>query len=282
MSTGSGIEWTEATWNFVTGCNKVSPGCKFCYAEVMSKRLQAMGQKKYINNFKVTEHEEALLLPLTWKKSKIIFVNSMSDLFHKQISEEFILRGFHTMEKAHWHEYQILTKRSERLKELDSKINWQKNMWMGVSVENDKYQYRIDDLRETKAMIKFLSLEPLIGPLPKLNLERIDWVIVGGESGRKPRPINPNWVESIHKQCQEQRVPFFFKQWGGTNKKKAGRVFKGQTWDELPLNYLKRKKRKIMIGSCIICNKSFEMVRKNHLCCSKECNVKKNLKKKNK
>lgn len=230
----SKIEWTESTWNPLTGCTKVSPGCKHCYAERMAKRLQAMGVEKYRSGFKLSTHEDVLQEPLKWTKPQIIFVNSMSDLFHEEVPLSFILRIFNVMSKANWHQFQILTKRAERLLEMDSNINWPKNVWMGVSVENTSYVHRIDLLRSTHAEIKFLSLEPLLGPLPNLNLTGIDWVIVGGESGPDARPIHPDWVRNIRDQCLYAHIPFFFKQWGGTNKKKSGRLLDSRTWDELP------------------------------------------------
>ncbi|MBD2006270.1 MULTISPECIES: DUF5131 family protein [Cyanophyceae] len=235
MSTKSQIEWTEFTWNPLTGCTKISPGCKNCYAERMAMRLQAMGQPNYKDGFKLTLHEQTLELPLQWKKPRTIFVNSMSDLFHKDVPTEFIVKVFEVMEKAYWHNFQILTKRSNRLLELSDEIPWMSNIWMGTSVEDKNYVFRIDDLRKTKAKIKFLSLEPLLGPLYNLNLTGIDWVIVGGESGPKARYIDPSWVIDIRDQCQKAEVPFFFKQWGGTNKKKAGRLLENRTWDEMPV-----------------------------------------------
>jgi protein gp37 len=228
------IEWTEATWNPLTGCTKISPGCLNCYAERMAIRLKAMGQPNYANAFELTLHRHALELPLHWKKPLSIFVNSMSDLFHKDVPDSFILDAFAVMAKAHWHRFQILTKRSDRLAELSSKIEWRPNIWQGVSVENADYTYRIDHLRQTGAAIKFLSMEPLLGPVPQLNLTGIHWVILGGESGPHARPMDPAWVCEIRDQCQAAGVPFFFKQWGGTNKKKAGRVLDGRTWDEKP------------------------------------------------
>jgi protein gp37 len=234
MATNSAIEWTESTWNPVTGCTKISPGCKHCYAERMAKRLQAMGQPNYANGFGLTPHEHALKLPLTWKKPRTIFVNSMSDLFHEQVPGEFILRVFDVMGRADWHQYQLLTKRSERLQELDSQLSWQSHVWMGVSVEAQEYVHRIDDLRQTHAQTKFLSVEPLLGPLANLDLSGIDWVIVGGESGPGARPMKAEWVTSIRDQCRQARIPFFFKQWGGPQKKKAGRELEGRIWDEMP------------------------------------------------
>lgn len=222
------------TWNPTTGCDKISAGCKFCYAEIMSKRLQAMGVEKYKDNFEVRTHDAALDIPYTWKSSKVVFVNSMSDLFHKNIPLEFIKKVFKVMNDNPQHVFQVLTKRAERLLEVHTELRWTHNIWMGVSVENDKVRGRIDYLRQTNARVKFLSLEPLIGPLKKLDLTNIDWVIVGGESGHKPRPMNPDWVLDIQEQCQANNVAFFFKQWGGKNKKAAGRLLNGRTYDEMP------------------------------------------------
>ncbi|GMW03745.1 MAG: hypothetical protein AMXMBFR84_48790 [Candidatus Hydrogenedentota bacterium] len=234
MSTNSNIEWTESTWNPVTGCTKISPGCKHCYAERLARRLQAMGQSNYRNGFKLTLQEHALELPLRWRRPQVIFVNSMSDLFHKEVPEEYIHRVFDVMIRAHWHTYQVLTKRSDRLERLSPRLSWKPHIWMGVSVESDKYLYRISNLRNTGAHIKFLSLEPLIGPLPSLQLQGIDWVIVGGESGPGARPMDPAWVREIRNQCEDSRTLFFFKQWGGFNKKKAGRELDGRTYDDMP------------------------------------------------
>lgn len=231
----SSIEWTESTWNPVTGCTKISPGCANCYAGRMALRLQAMAQPNYINGFNLTMHEHSLRLPLCWKKPQTIFVNSMSDLFHKDVPAEFIQKVFDVMGRAYWHRFQILTKRSDRICEVGPKLPWSSNIWMGVSVENQDYTFRIDHLRKTGAKIKFLSLEPLLGPLPDLNLKGIDWVIVGGESGPGARPMDRAWVVDIRNQCLDARVPFFFKQWGGINKKKAGRMLEGRTWDEMPM-----------------------------------------------
>lgn len=234
MAQQSDIEWTESTWNPLTGCDKVSAGCKHCYAERMAFRLQAMGMPQYAKGFKLAMHEEALQIPLTWKKPQVVFVNSMSDLFHKKVTVSFVRKVFATMRQASWHLFQILTKRTERLAELSLQIDWPENVWMGVSVETALYTDRIDSLRKTKAKVKFLSLEPLLGPIPKLNLKGIDWVIVGGESGPGARPMNESWVLDIKAQCKKARVPFFFKQWGGVHKKKAGRLLQGRTWDEMP------------------------------------------------
>ena len=219
MADKSSIEWTESTWNPVTGCTKLSLGCKYCYAERMAKRLQAMGQPNYAKGFSLAIHPHVLEAPMTWKTPRVIFVNSMSDLFHKKVPLDFILRVFDVMGRANWHDFQILTKRSGRLRQLNSRLPWSANIWMGVTVESSDYIHRIDDLRRTDAAVKFLSLEPLLSPLEDIDLTGIDWVIVGGESGPHARPIH---------------VPFFFKQWGGKNKKKAGRVLQGRTWDEMP------------------------------------------------
>ncbi len=214
MAANSTIEWTEATWNPVTGCTKISPGCKRCYAERMAFRLQAMGQRNYLNGFKLTVQEHMLELPLRWKKPQVIFVNSMSDLFHKEVPTDYIKRVFDVMLRAHWHRFQVLTKRSERLLALSPKLS---------------------HLRQTGAETKFLSLEPLLGPLPSLNLDEIDWVIVGGESGPGARSMDRLWVTDLRDQCQRASVPFFFKQWGGFKKKEAGRMLEGRTWDEMPM-----------------------------------------------
>jgi protein gp37 len=210
----SDIEWTEVTWNPVTGCNKISPGCKFCYAETMSKRLKAMGIEKYKDGFSLKTHPEALNTPYTWKKGKVVFVNSMSDLFHEDVPLDFIKAVFSVMNNTPQHTYQVLTKRSTRLLELSSELNWSNNIWMGVSVENEKYTYRINELSQTPAKTKFLSIEPLIAPIKTLNLNNINWVIVGGESGHKARPIKKEWVEFVKNKCEAQNVAFFFKQWG--------------------------------------------------------------------
>lgn len=234
MATQSHIEWTESTWNPVTGCTKISPGCKHCYAERMAIRLQAMRQPNYANGFKLATHEHALELPLKWKKPQVIFVNSMSDLFHKNVPLEFIQRIFDVMGRSHWHQFQILTKRAGRLEQISDRLDWRPNIWMGVSVETADYIHRIDSLRRTGATVKFLSLEPLLGPLPGLDLTGIDWAIVGGESGPGARPMSPEWVTDIRDQCQRAEVPFFFKQWGGVRKKAAGRTLEGRTWSEMP------------------------------------------------
>jgi protein gp37 len=234
MATNSHIEWTDATWNPVTGCTKISPGCKHCYAERLSKRLHAMGQANYRNGFKLTLQPQMLELPLRWKTPRRIFVNSMSDLFHADVPTDYIKQIFDVMDRAHWHQYQVLTKRSDRVSELSKELKWAPQIWMGVSVETEKYTFRIDDLRKTGAHIKFLSLEPLLGPLGKLNLLGVDWAIVGGESGPGARVVDPEWVTDIRNQCLKAGVPFFFKQWGGVQKSKTGRTLEGRTWDQMP------------------------------------------------
>ena len=230
----SAIEWTEATWNPVTGCDKISPGCKHCYAEIMARRLEAMGQANYRNGFRLTLHPTMLERPLEWRRPQMIFVNSMSDLFHEDVPLAFIKRVFEVMRRASWHTFQVLTKRAARLEELSLSLQWPDNVWMGVSVERQDYAFRIAHLRRTRARVRFLSLEPLLGPLPGLDLSLIDWVIVGGESGPGARPMSEAWVLEILAQCRVARVPFFFKQWGGRNKKRAGRTLRGRTWDDLP------------------------------------------------
>ena len=234
MATNSPIEWTDATWNPITGCDKISPGCKHCYAERMSNRLTAMGNPNYKNGFELTLQPHMLRLPLEWRKPKQIFVNSMSDLFHEHVPLEYIQRVFSVMNQANWHQYQILTKRAERLEQLSPLLTWGPNIWMGVSVESEKYLDRIDHLRTTGAHIKFLSLEPLLGPLHDMNLRGIHWAIVGGESGPGARPVDPAWVTGIRDQCLNAGVAFFFKQWGGVQKKKAGRELEGRAWDQKP------------------------------------------------
>ncbi len=235
MATNSSIEWTESTWNPVTGCTKLSAGCLNCYAERMAKRLQAMGQPNYRNGFEVTCHPKTLKLPLRWKKPQMVFVNSMSDLFHEAVPMRFIERVFATMNQARWHCFQILTKRAERLRKVASRLDWPANIWMGVTVENADCLNRIDALRTVPAAVRFLSLEPLLGPLHGLDLEGIGWVIVGGESGPGARPMCEEWATDIRDQCKESNVPFFFKQWGGVRKKAAGRELNGRLWEEMPL-----------------------------------------------
>ena len=243
MADRSGIEWTESTWNPTTGCDRVSPGCDNCYALTLAKRLKAMGSEKYQEDgdpstsgpgFKLTLHPEVLDLPRSWRQPRVVFVDSMSDLFHPDVPLEFIQQVFDVMVDTPQHTYQVLTKRSQRLKKVASQLDWPANVWMGVSVENGKYRFRIDHLRAVPAAVRFLSLEPLLGPLPALDLAGIDWVIVGGESGPRARPLEQAWVEEIRDQCAEASVPFFFKQWGGRTPKAGGRELGDRTWDEMP------------------------------------------------
>lgn len=256
MATKSPIEWTEATWNPVAGCTILSPGCTNCYAMRLARRLEAMGQPKYIGttrvsggrakwNGRIVLDEAALEVPLKWRNPKIIFVNSMSDLFHEKIPVEFILKVFKVMKEARHHTFQVLTKRADRLAEISAQLPWPDNVWMGVSVENEGYIERIDRLRSTPAFVKFLSLEPLLGPLDHLNLDGIDWTIAGGESGPNARPMDPNWVRSIRDQCNAAGVAFHFKQWGGVQKKQAGRILDGRTWDELPMAKSSKLRRSV-------------------------------------
>ena len=235
MSHASTIEWTESTWNPVTGCTKISAGCRHCYAERMAVRLQAMGQANYANGFALTLQPHMLDLPLTWKRPQTIFVNSMSDLFHSGVPLPYIEQVFAVMARAHWHRFQVLTKRADRFARLAPRLSWAGNIWMGVTVEEAACRGRIDRLRTTSAAVKFLSLEPLLGPLPGLDLSGIDWVIVGGESGPGARPMRESWVVDIRDQCLAAGVAFFFKQWGGVHKKKAGRLLEGRTWEEMPV-----------------------------------------------
>jgi len=237
MVTNSKIEWTGSTWNPITGCDKISLGCQHCYAERLANRLRLMGVKKYSNGFKLTLHPELIDEPLKWKKPRIVFVNSMSDLFHEKVPLSYIKEIFNVMQRGNIHIFQILTKRSKRLLKINNKLKWPDNIWMGVTVENSKYVNRIDDLRSTIAVVKWLSLEPLLGPISNLNLTDIDWVVVGGESGPQARPIQKEWILEIQSQCLEQNVPFFFKQWGGINKKKTGRILDGRVWSELPKSF---------------------------------------------
>jgi protein gp37 len=234
MATNSTIEWTEMTWNPVTGCSKVSEGCRHCYAERMAKRLRAMGNGRYANGFDLTLHHDLVDLPRRMRQPRLIFVNSMSDLFHESVPEAFIAGVFATMHACRQHTFQILTKRSERLREVAPRLPWPANVWMGVSIEDKRVLDRIDDLRTVPALVRFLSCEPLISPLDDLSLDGIHWVIVGGESGPGARPMKKTWVESIRRQCRAARVPFFFKQWGGVRKHQAGRTLNGRTYDELP------------------------------------------------
>jgi protein gp37 len=235
MAQNSSIEWTEATWNPVTGCTKISAGCVHCYAERMAKRLKAMGQARYRNGFEVTLQPDVLEVPLHWKRPRMIFVNSMSDLFHEEVPADYIAKVFAVMQKASQHTFQVLTKRPERAAELAPDLPWPANVWMGTTVERADYLHRIRSLKKIPAAIRFLSLEPLLGPLPKLPLKDIHWVIVGGESGPDARPMQAKWVFQIREQCQANDVPFFFKQWGGVIKSLAGRKLEGRSWDEMPL-----------------------------------------------
>jgi protein gp37 len=230
----SSIEWTEVTWNPVTGCSKVSPGCKNCYADRMARRLKAMGNIRYRNGFELALHHAVLKEPLRWKTSRLIFVNSMSDLFHPKIPASFIIEVFKIMNLANWHIFQVLTKRPERLAKLSDKLNWSNNIWIGTSVENSDYIYRIDQLKKAKAHIKFISIEPMLGPILHFPVNGIDWVIVGGESGPRARVIKLEWVRLIRDICLKNEIPFFFKQWGGKQKWKNGRELDGQVWNEMP------------------------------------------------
>ena len=234
MGEKSAIEWTDATWNPVTGCTKISPGCKNCYAERLAIRLKEMGNPRYRNGFRVTLHPDQIELPLRWGKPKMIFVNSMSDLFHEAVPDEYIKKVFATMMKADWHIFQILTKRAERLAELAPQLPWPSHVWQGVSVESQSYTKRVSALQRVPANVRFLSVEPLLGPIGKLPLEGVHWVIVGGESGPRHRMIKPEWVREIRKQCLTAEVPFFFKQWGGRTAKSGGRMLDGQIWDQMP------------------------------------------------
>jgi protein gp37 len=234
MADHSHIEWTEATWNPVTGCTKISAGCKNCYAERLALRLRAMGNHRYRHGFRVTLHDDVIDLPSRWKKPRRIFVNSMSDLFHPDVPLWFIRRVFQTMEECPQHTFQVLTKRSDRVRELSAKLPWPKNVWMGVSVEDSRVLNRVDDLRAVPAAVRFLSCEPLIGSLAGMDLHEIHWVIVGGESGPGARPMNVEWVREIFRACKTQKTPFFFKQWGGARKDLTGRLLGGKTYDEMP------------------------------------------------
>lgn len=228
------IEWTETTWNPVTGCSKVSPGCRHCYAERMAKRLQAMGVRNYRDGFEVRVHEHMLTMPIGWAKPRMVFVNSMGDLFHEEVPVDFIRRVFEVMQRTPRHTYQLLTKRAERLAEIAPSLSWPDNVWMGVTVESNEYLQRVEHLTQVPAAVRFLSIEPLLGPLPDLNLDGINWVIVGGESGPGARPMQKEWALGIRDCCLEQGVPFFFKQWGGTRKKQAGRTLENRTWNQMP------------------------------------------------
>ena len=234
MSEISTIEWTDSTWNPVTGCTKISPGCAHCYAETFAERWRGIPGHPYEQGFNLKIWSQRLEQPLLWKKPRTIFVNSMSDLFHEDVPLSYIQEVFKVMEKANWHRFQVLTKRAERMVELAPKLSWPENVWMGVSVENRDYLWRVDHLRKVPANVRFLSIEPLLGPIGRFSLKKIDWVIVGGESGPGARPMKEEWVIGIKNQCVKQGVPFFFKQWGGVQKKKWGRVLEGRTWDDIP------------------------------------------------
>lgn len=234
MSDNSNIEWTDATWNPVRGCTKVSPGCKHCYAETFAERFRGVPGHPFEQGFDLRLVESAIDLPLKWRSPRRIFVNSMSDLFHEDVPDLFIRRVFDVMRRASQHEFQVLTKRSERMAGVVAGLDVPDNVWMGVSVENEKYVDRINDLREVRAAVRFLSVEPLLGPIPQLDLRGIHWVIVGGESGPRARPMAPAWVRTIRDGCRREGVPFFFKQWGGVRKRLTGRLLDGRTWDEMP------------------------------------------------
>jgi protein gp37 len=240
MSSKTKIEWAESTWNPVSGCTKVSRGCDNCYAERMAKRLQAMGTRGYENGFEVTLHPHSLEKPLKMKKPQVIFVNSMSDIFHEKIPDTYIMQIFNVMNRAYWHTFQVLTKRPKRLEKIASKLNWSSNIWMGVTVESNEYIDRVDYLRNSPAMIKFLSIEPLIAPVSGLDYSGIDWVIVGGESGYGARVMKKEWVIDIRDKCFTENIPFFFKQWGGVNKKKSGRLLDNKTYDGMPEVFLSK------------------------------------------
>jgi protein gp37 len=232
--TNTSIEWTEATWNPVTGCSKVSPGCDHCYAERMAKRLQAMGQANYADGFAVRTHEHMLELPQKWRRPHHIFVNSMGDLFHEQVPLEFVSRVFAVMASTPQHTYQLLTKRAQRMEDLSGHLEWPDNVWAGVTVEDNVRVERLGALRKVPAAVRFVSIEPLLGPLPDLVLDGLDWVIVGGESGPGSRAVDASWILDIRDQCVAEGVPFFFKQWGGTRKKRAGRELDGAVWSQMP------------------------------------------------
>lgn len=239
MSDGSSIEWTDATWNPVTGCTKVSAGCDNCYAATLAARLQRMGNPRYKNGFKVTLHPDVIELPLKWKQSRRIFVNSMSDLYHRDVPDEYIRRVFEVMEQAHWHQFQILTKRPQRLARLAPTLPWPQNVWQGVSIEDNRVGFRADFLRKVPAAVRFVSFEPLIGPVDEVNLEGIDWAITGGESGWNARPIKKDWVIDLLRRCRKTGVAFFFKQWGGITHAAGGRILNGRTYDYFPTAHLR-------------------------------------------
>lgn len=234
MAQASRIEWTGYTWNPVSGCTKISSGCQNCYAERMARRLKKMGNERYSRGFQLRIHFDLLNIPLKWKKPRLVFVNSMSDLFHDDVPDSFIVKTFNVMNKSHQHTFQILTKRSKRLLKMSKKLDWTNNIWMGVTVEDKDNIYRIDHLRECNAKVKFLSCEPLLGSVRSMNIDNLDWVIVGGESGPNARLMKKEWVIVVRDQCIEKGVPYFFKQWGGLRKKAAGRLLDGKTWNQMP------------------------------------------------
>lgn len=249
MAQLSSIEWTDATWNPVTGCTKISPGCKHCYAERMAHRLKQMGQPRYRNGFELTLQPDLLEQPLRWKEPRLVFVNSMSDLFHEDVPFDYIQRVFDVMLRADWHAFQILTKRAERLVDVSGRLSWPPNVWMGVSVENQDYIWRIEHLQRVPAAVRFLSVEPILGPIPELPLDDVHWVIVGGESGPGARLIKAEWVRDIRDRCLELDVPFFFKQWGGVHKARSGRELDGRTWDQMPRIPSKRRAERTTVAA---------------------------------
>jgi protein gp37 len=234
MSDRSAIEWTEASWNPTTGCNKVSPGCAHCYAETFAERWRGVPNHPYAQGFDLKLWPQRLGIPLRWQRPRLIFVNSMSDLFHEDIPDDFIGEVFDVMGQAHWHTFQVLTKRHERLAELAPLLTWHPNVWMGVTIENRRFVHRADYLRGVPAAVRFISAEPLLGPLEGLDLAGVEWLIAGGESGPKHRPVREEWVLELRNRCVAEGVAFFFKQWGGVRSKSGGRLLRGRTWDEMP------------------------------------------------
>jgi protein gp37 len=236
MAQQTSIEWTESTWNPITGCDPVSNGCDHCYAERLANRLRAMGSKRYANGFELTVHEDLFRIPLRWREPRMIFVNSMSDLFHESVPRDATKQIFETMNEASWHTFQILTKRPIELLRRADELIWTQNIWIGVTVESYRYTHRIDALRMVPARVRFISFEPLLSAIPKTtSLKGINWAIVGGESGPGARPMDPSWVTGLRALCRKHKTAFFFKQWGGVRKKEAGRMLQGRTWDEMPL-----------------------------------------------
>lgn len=234
MADKTAIEWTEATWNPVTGCSKVSPGCAHCYAETFAERWRGIPDHPYEQGFDLRLWPGRLAQPLRWRKPRTIFVNSMSDLFHEEIPDHFVQEVFAVMEQANWHTFQVLTKRPERAVELSTRLPWPDNVWLGVSIENRRFVSRADLLREVPAAVRFISAEPLLGPLEGLSLKEIDWLIAGGESGARHRPVRVEWLRDLRDRCVGEGVAFFFKQWGGARPKSGGRSLDGKTWDEMP------------------------------------------------